>query len=254
MTRDDDHLLLLSEFILEKKMFGSDARDYKWKDCELRKWLNSDFYASIFNSEEQKYIQRMITSEDTDDLVFCLSAEEARSLFMSDEARVAYVTTAAKNNGFSAFDDVGGWWTRSVSTAQDGKGVVPVEASGEVRSAGCVPYYDHLYTDMGIRPAICVCLSEADSKAQNMTLFGWDSMTGLDNEPNPWGWGTNPSHGTSHSHGAGTSSDYGKCSVCNGTGYVRYYYGESALEAWLSGHEDYTVGKCTSCGGTGKIG
>lgn len=43
-----------------------------------------------------------------------------------------------------------------------------------------------------------------------------------------------------------------KCAICNGTGYVRYYYGSSDLEAILSGYDPYTVGKCTSCDGKGK--
>lgn len=44
----------------------------------------------------------------------------------------------------------------------------------------------------------------------------------------------------------------GKCNQCNGTGYVRYNYGSSDLEAWLSGHDAYTYGPCGSCGGTGR--
>lgn len=43
-----------------------------------------------------------------------------------------------------------------------------------------------------------------------------------------------------------------KCAICNGTGYVKYYYGESDLQAYLDGYDPYTVDKCTSCGGTGK--
>lgn len=50
----------------------------------------------------------------------------------------------------------------------------------------------------------------------------------------------------------GSSSSGGKCPSCNGTGYVRYYYGSSDLEAYLSGHDPYTTGKCTMCKGTGK--
>lgn len=42
-----------------------------------------------------------------------------------------------------------------------------------------------------------------------------------------------------------------KCIFCNGTGSVRYYYGGSALEAWLDGYEDYYMGPCSSCDGTG---
>ena len=42
-----------------------------------------------------------------------------------------------------------------------------------------------------------------------------------------------------------------KCSICNGTGKVKYYYGDSALEAALDGKNDYEYGPCTSCDGTG---
>ena len=49
-----------------------------------------------------------------------------------------------------------------------------------------------------------------------------------------------------------TSSGKGKCYICNGTGYVKYYYGSSDWEAYLNGHDPYWFGKCTSCGGTGK--
>lgn len=49
-----------------------------------------------------------------------------------------------------------------------------------------------------------------------------------------------------------SSSSPKKCSNCGGTGYVKYYYGSSDLEAWLSGHDSYTLGKCTSCKGTGR--
>ena len=44
-----------------------------------------------------------------------------------------------------------------------------------------------------------------------------------------------------------------KCATCNGTGYVRYYYGSSDLEAILTGHDTFTVGKCPSCKGTGYV-
>lgn len=42
-----------------------------------------------------------------------------------------------------------------------------------------------------------------------------------------------------------------KCDLCNGTGKVKYYYGSSALEAYLSGHNDYEYGPCSRCDGKG---
>ncbi len=42
-----------------------------------------------------------------------------------------------------------------------------------------------------------------------------------------------------------------KCSLCNGTGMVKYYYGDSDLQAYLDGHEASWYGQCGSCGGSG---
>lgn len=42
-----------------------------------------------------------------------------------------------------------------------------------------------------------------------------------------------------------------KCSFCNGSGSIKYYYGDSALQAALDGYDDYEYGPCPSCNGTG---
>ena len=42
-----------------------------------------------------------------------------------------------------------------------------------------------------------------------------------------------------------------RCSLCNGSGYVKYNYGSSDLEALLDGEAPYIVGPCPSCHGTG---
>ena len=41
------------------------------------------------------------------------------------------------------------------------------------------------------------------------------------------------------------------CPQCNGSGVVKYYYGESDLEAYLDGYEPYTMDTCPTCNGTG---
>ena len=43
------------------------------------------------------------------------------------------------------------------------------------------------------------------------------------------------------------NSNDSKCAVCNGTGYVKHYYGDSDLQAYLDGQDPYIVSKCTSC-------
>ena len=44
-----------------------------------------------------------------------------------------------------------------------------------------------------------------------------------------------------------------KCETCNGTGYIKYNYGSSDLEALLDGEAPYTVSECYKCHGTGKV-
>lgn len=239
LKKTEDNLLLLSKYIIEKMPFGY---GHYWESSRVREWLNKDFYNQCFSSDEKVTIQRMITSNETDDMVFLLSAEEARIFFNSDNNRVAYITNYMESQDFNGWEGKGDWWTRSISTASNGKGVVIVECDGNVRSAGCAPDVPNKYSssDVGVRPTICISLSgNISENAQNMEIFGHDSSGDLDNEPNKWVGGNSGNSG-------------GKCAVCNGTGYVRYYYGSSDLEAWLTGHDAYTVGKCQSCDGTGK--
>ena len=57
-------------------------------------------------------------------------------------------------------------------------------------------------------------------------------------------------HGNTSSSSPNSSSTT-KCPSCNGSGYVKFYYGSSDLEAYLDGYDPYTVGKCPMCKGTG---
>lgn len=241
LAKNEDKLLLMSRYIIEKIRFGYTPY---WKNSEIRKWLNDDFYLNSFDDSERAKIQRMITSDETDDMVFLLSSEEARLLFRTDSMRTAYITERLKNEGFKSYHDEGQWWTRSVSTATNGKGVVVVETDGNVRSAGSNPKApeEYTYTDVGARPVICINLAGTTDEAMNMEIFGHDSAGDLDNERMPSGG----------SGSSGSSSSGGKCPTCNGTGYAKYYYGSSDLEAILDGYDPYTVGVCPMCDGTGK--
>lgn len=63
----------------------------------------------------------------------------------------------------------------------------------------------------------------------------------------------NSSSSESHSSVSSVTTQKVKCSNCGGTGIVKYYYGSSAVEAYLSGHNDYEWGTCGSCNGTGYV-
>ena len=53
LTNKDGKLLVLSEYNLCDRKFGGSI----WKDSEIRRWLNHDFYHSAFNTGEKEFIQ-----------------------------------------------------------------------------------------------------------------------------------------------------------------------------------------------------
>ena len=228
LGKKDNDILLISNNILEKMRFGT---SYYWEKSEIREWLNNKFYNNAFTENEKSNIQKMITSNNTEDKVFCLSAEEVRILFSSDWYRIAYPTQKLLKEGFKVWSDSlesGEWWTRSISTARNGKGVVPVEGDGNVRSAGTneLAPEEYTYTDIGARPTICINLSMTQENAKNMDIFGHNSNTGLDNEPDI----------RKSNSGSGTNSTTSTTGSCPKSGQYAGLWG------------DANIGKCPLCG------
>lgn len=233
---DGDNILLISNYVLETRTFNTEVCD--WSACSLRAWMNSEFFNAAFSEKEKENIQKMITSDVTTDFVFCLSADEARKFFSSDEARAAELAQAVCMGRYiPSYEDPGCWWTRS---AGYDRGIIVVNSKGDIYGSGRWLDEWNDGDNVGVRPAI-VLSSSPSPAAQNMCLFGINSDTDLHHEPKP--------KGNSYS----SNSKLRKCGICNGTGYVKYYYGSSDLEALLSGHDPYTYGICTNCNGTGKV-
>lgn len=243
LARNGDDLLLLSEFALEAKQFGSNGY---WDKCELREWLNGDFYGASFSEEEKASIQKMMTSNITEDNVFLLSWEEAGGLLPGPEDRIAYSTSRGKQY----------WWLRSVDTE-----AIAGRCWGCVTMEGALWDYEQYSRLLSsnkenfyyARPVVCISLSgKPEEAAQNMSLFGYDSNIAFGTRV--WAMDMNYTlKDTRLGSWAPESSGGGSCPACGGTGAIRYNYGSSDLEAWLSGHDAYTIGKCTMCGGSGKV-
>lgn len=87
-------VLLLSEYILDCKRYHGksaditwyDCVDIIWRDCDLRQWLNDEFYNTAFTAEEKKVIKSTHCTDngeenpDTEDKVFLLSVAEIKAL------------------------------------------------------------------------------------------------------------------------------------------------------------------------------
>ena len=119
LSIENNKMLVISRYGLDAKRFGSNSN--VWKNSEIRKWLNGDFYNKAFSEEEKKFINFSNLSDvDTTDNVFLLSKEEAKKYFANDTARQCKATDYAVKNGAKVYDgDVkkavgcSCWWLRS---------------------------------------------------------------------------------------------------------------------------------------------
>ena len=118
LQTDGKNALLITENAIDCKQYHHEDTDVSWNDCDLRKWCNEDFIMEAFSETEKKLI---VTSSnknnygpETDDLVFCLSAEEAGEYFTKDNDRVCSPTQfALKNEAYTDKNSCTYWWLRS---------------------------------------------------------------------------------------------------------------------------------------------
>ncbi|MDI9547878.1 MAG: DUF6273 domain-containing protein [Chloroflexota bacterium] len=79
-------LFMLSERLLDCKRYHGANVNITWRDCDLRKWLNGEFYNAAFNAAEMESIATTLCtgngegSPDTEDKVFLLGVTEIRDL------------------------------------------------------------------------------------------------------------------------------------------------------------------------------
>ncbi|WP_237566464.1 DUF6273 domain-containing protein [Paenibacillus sp. EZ-K15] len=150
--------------------------DITWHDCDLRKWLNDEFYNTAFNAAEKEVIKTTHCTDngedspDTGDIVFLLSVTEIKELsdIHGKELRHAVGTDFAKskkNDGCSLYvydktnkdnyiirkgEEVGcsWWWLRTQAFA-----CFFVGPSCSIRS-----YANVSLTRDGVRPALKLTL------------------------------------------------------------------------------------------------
>jgi hypothetical protein len=128
----DGKALILSENIIEERPFHpTEDIAIGWGDCELRQYLNGEFYEKVFTAEEKKrIIETEITNSgiNTKDKVFLLSSREVSmsKYFKATSERIAlYMNTR----------EASWWWLRllgkSISAEIVGQdGLVYVRVSG----------------------------------------------------------------------------------------------------------------------------
>ena len=165
LDKDGTKILLLSRYCLDSVAFNNRQEDVKWADSSLRKWLNTTFVKTAFSEKAQAMLVPTTIEmndnptygtsggDETVDLAFLLSIEEAETYFTGDTARQADATAYADAQGAQVYKS-GTWW-RLRSPGKFDYSAASVYASGKIAYAG------DAVSDSGcaIRPAVWVDLA-----------------------------------------------------------------------------------------------
>lgn len=93
LKRDGNAVMLTTQNVVGVLPMHSQREKITWENCDLRRWLNELFYSFAFTDSERQLIQKtkLVNSgnpefgtpsgNDTEDYVYILSIEEARSLY-----------------------------------------------------------------------------------------------------------------------------------------------------------------------------
>ena len=153
---EEDRALLLAAQIVEKRPFHHERADLTWEICDLRQYLNGEFYEDTFTDEEKQWIaETQVSNEtpadfktdcgnDTLDKVFLLNTREMEDYFVDNAARKGIDPETGQ--GIS-------WWLRD-------PGKLSSSAASYVMSYGAPSNGGLSVTskDLGVRPAMWVIL------------------------------------------------------------------------------------------------
>ncbi len=135
-TSDSDGrncILVISRYALDCLPYNEE--DVTWETCDLREWLNDEFYYGAFSeAERNKIMTKKNNNPDassyvkswegkggnvTSDNVFLLSYEQAENFFENEDDRECYPTDYAMWNGAIVNTEHHlSWWLRSPGSVQ----------------------------------------------------------------------------------------------------------------------------------------
>lgn len=154
----EDKALLLSKGGLTYRAYSENSNS-SWDNSSLRGWLNQEFVQTAFSNEELSII---ISSNDTSDLVFCLSKEEVLEYLPSANERIciptAYAMSVCESNPVSpggkrpvpSYD--GDYWWITNRGESGARFQMNVRGNGEINRGGTICTYSGIM----VRPAIWV--------------------------------------------------------------------------------------------------
>ncbi len=176
---DGEKALLVSKYALEPRPYNEELaptgslKRVTWSTCQLRSWLNEDFFRAAFSEEHRALI---LVSEvkadknpradvdpgrDTKDRIFILSASEAARYFASDSARRCPGSAYCLARSEETEDGACRWWLRTSGVENDSS-VSVVTAKGEIFLVGFSCGHE---PNPAVRPAMWVTINDSELSA-----------------------------------------------------------------------------------------
>ena len=95
----EDRILILAEEIIEQRDYHNKPGDVTWKECELRKYLNGEFYDSFSEKDRTRIIETLNKNpdnpwyeskggQDTVDKIFLLSLDDVVKKYFGDSSKL----------------------------------------------------------------------------------------------------------------------------------------------------------------------
>ncbi|MBD3887690.1 hypothetical protein IFO70_39940 [Phormidium tenue FACHB-886] len=171
----DDRALIITEAIIELRWYNNDFVDITWANCELRKYLNNEFY-NTFNPYEKAKVITVINSNpdnpwfktkggiDTTDSIFLLSLEEVCKYFGNSKENLLikgkqkWLIDDENNQKRQAKYDSDYHWWRLRSPGYYERTSASVNANGNIYVRGN-GVYGRPRDGGGVRPALWLKLS-----------------------------------------------------------------------------------------------
>jgi len=178
VDKEGDHVLLVSEYVLNSRTYHKSDDVSEWKDSNLCREANYQFYTYGLKEKERKlvcgkkgegnenwditdreaytyYIHKTEKEEYEDiivnnDLIFILTKDDVLRYMPEAENRVAETTKAARSDGLGWTENgyVAPWWLADVAEGEPN--AMYVDIYGEIHEEGKSFYK----TEMGVRPAV----------------------------------------------------------------------------------------------------
>lgn len=171
--------LIITEEIIEQRAYHDVYKDITWADCELRKYLNGEFYDRFSEADKSKIISVLNINrnnpwfgasggEDTQDHIFLLDIEDVVCRYFGDSSGKLHNRSKKQNYWFQNKDENNSkrvakfkgvdywWWLRSPGRMNRVAAYIHGNPGGCVGINGNSVFFRRFgpERDGGVRPAL----------------------------------------------------------------------------------------------------